>query len=90
MTTKAELIEAVAEALGESVSTTKPFVDAAFDQVTKAIIKGDSVRIVGFGAFTVKDMAERIGRNPATGGKIVIEAHKKLSFKPSPELKGKL
>lgn len=83
---KAELIEAVAK-----VTCTKAeagaAVNAVFDSIAKALKKGDSVTLVGFGTFSVKKRKARIGRNPQTGKEIKIAAKKVPAFKPGKELK---
>jgi DNA-binding protein HU-beta len=55
--------------------------DAFMSSVTGALKSGDSVALVGFGTFAVKDRAERKGRNPQTGAEITIKAAKIPSFK---------
>jgi integration host factor beta subunit len=83
---KAELIEAVAK-----VTCTKAeagnAVNAIFDNIAKALKKGDTVTLVGFGTFSVKKRKARIGRNPQTGKEIKIAAKKVPAFKPGKELK---
>lgn len=83
---KAELIEAVAK-----VTCTKAeagnAVNAVLDTISKALKKGDSVTLVGFGTFSVKKRKARIGRNPQTGKEIKIAAKKVPAFKPGKELK---
>ncbi|RZI89709.1 MAG: HU family DNA-binding protein, partial [Pseudomonas sp.] len=61
--------------------------DAVIDSVQGALQKGDDVVLVGFGTFTVKDRAERTGRNPQTGAAIKIAAAKVPGFKPGKGLK---
>ncbi len=83
---KAELIEAVAK-----ITCTKAeagnAVNAVIDNIAKALKKGDSVTLVGFGTFSVKKRKARIGRNPQTGKEIKIAAKKVPAFKPGKELK---
>jgi len=55
--------------------------------ITKQLKKGARVRITGLGILSVRKRAARDGRNPATGEKIRIKASKKVSFRPSKELK---
>jgi len=84
---KSELINTIAE----QADLTKADAGRAFDAVQKAIenalIAGDSVTLVGFGTFGVKDRAERTGRNPQTGREITIAAAKVPFFKPGKSLK---
>ena len=78
---KAELIAAVAAKTGLSKKDSESAVTAFVDAVTEALVKGDKVQIVGFGAFDVKERAERIGRNPQTKKEIKIPASKVPQFK---------
>lgn len=47
---------------------------ATFDVIKEALIKGDEVRVSGFGTFCTRNTKERQGRNPATGEAITIPA----------------
>jgi integration host factor subunit alpha len=62
-------------------------VDTLFEIVKKALEKGDSVLISGFGRFQVKFKWARKGRNPKTGQQIVIESRRIVTFRPSPRLR---
>lgn len=83
---KAELIEAVAKTTCTKVEAANA-VNSVFDSIAKALKKGDSVTLVGFGTFSVKKRKARIGRNPQTGKEIKIAAKKVPAFKPGKELK---
>lgn len=78
---KAELIDAVADAADLSKSSATRAVDAVLDTVTGTLQKGDSVTLVGFGTFEVRERAARAGRNPQTGETIQIKASKAPAFK---------
>jgi DNA-binding protein HU-beta len=54
---------------------------------TRHLKKGARIRINGLGILSVRKRAARMGRNPATGEQIKIKASKKVSFRPSKELK---
>ena len=84
---KAELVDKVAEAADISKAAAARCVDTVFDSVTDALVQGDSVTMVGFGTFSVKDRAARSGRNPQTGATIHIAASKLPGFKASKALK---
>jgi len=62
-------------------------VTAALDAITEALVKGDKVQLVGFGAFEVKERGERIGRNPQTKEEIKISASRAPVFKAGKALK---
>lgn len=78
---KSELIDAIAASADISKATAGKALDAVIDSVTGALKAGDDVVLVGFGTFSVKDRAERTGRNPQTGKAIKIEAAKVPGFK---------
>ena len=78
---KSELIDAVAQGADLSKADAGRALDAMTDSITKALKKGDTVSLIGFGTFSVKERAARTGRNPATGETIKIKASKTPSFK---------
>ena len=84
---KAELIESIAESADLSKASAGRALDAAIEAVTKALKKGDTVTLVGFGTFSVRKRAARMGRNPRTGEEIKIKASKVPGFKPGKALK---
>ncbi|MCB1553835.1 MAG: HU family DNA-binding protein [Xanthomonadales bacterium] len=84
---KAEFIGAVAGASELSKADAGRAVDAMIEVVKKALKKGDSVSLVGFGTFQVRKRAARQGRNPRTGQTIKIKASKIPSFKAGKALK---
>jgi DNA-binding protein HU-beta len=57
------------------------------DLLSKHLVKGNKVRIVGLGIFQVKRREARMGRNPQTGEPVKIKASKKVTFRPTKELK---
>jgi DNA-binding protein HU-beta len=85
-----ELAKGVATVTGSSEADAKKAVTAVFDQIADAAAKGEEVSVAGFGKFTVKDRAERQGRNPATGETMTFAASKKVSFTAAKGLKDKL
>ncbi|MEA3250761.1 MAG: HU family DNA-binding protein [Pseudomonadota bacterium] len=84
---KSELIEAIAASADIPKAAASRALDAMIDTVSDTLKKGDSVALVGFGTFTVKERAARTGRNPQTGQPINIEAAKVPSFKAGKALK---
>ena len=84
---KTELIAAAAEQTGMSKKDTEAVVTAAIDAIVASLKDGEKVQLVGFGAFEVKERAERIGRNPRTKEEIKIPASKVPVFKPGKALK---
>jgi DNA-binding protein HU-beta len=84
---KSELIEAIAESSGLTKADAGRAVDAFVGVVTNALSKGDSVTLVGFGTYSVKERAERMGRNPQTGREMKISASKIPGFKAGKTLR---
>ena len=84
---KNELISAVAQNADVSKSVAQSVVDAFTSTVTETLAGGDSVVLVGFGSFVVRERVAREGRNPQTGKKINIAASKVASFKAGKALK---
>jgi len=84
---KAELIDAVANSADISKAAAGRVIDGAITAITKALKKGDTVTLVGFGTFSVRKRAARNGRNPRTGETIKIRASKVPGFKSGKALK---
>ena len=84
---KTELIDAVADEAEVSKAEAGRAVDAVISSITKALKKGDSVTLVGFGTFQGRKRAARTGRNPKTGDTIKIKASKNPAFKAGKALK---
>ena len=84
---KAEFISAVSDAANLTKVDGGKAVEAFIEVVKKALKKGDSVALVGFGTFIVRKRAARTGRNPRTGQQIKIKASKNPSFKAGKALK---
>jgi DNA-binding protein HU-beta len=84
---KSELIEAMAESADISKSAAGRALDGLTDAIAAALKNGDTVSVVGFGTFSVKERAARTGRNPQTGASIEIAASKTPAFKAGKALK---
>ena len=84
---KADLVAAVAEKTGISKKDSEKAVNAAFDAITAALVAGDKVQLVGFGAFETKERSARVGRNPKTKEEIQIPASRVPAFKAGKALK---
>ena len=84
---KTELTDAVAARANLSRSDAANAVDAVFQSIESALADGDSVSLIGFGAFSVSDRAARTGRNPRTGETIQIAAAKVVKFKAGKTLR---
>ncbi|MFK5950440.1 MAG: HU family DNA-binding protein [Methylococcales bacterium] len=84
---KSELIDAIADKSELTKADAGRALDGFLASVTEALTNGDPVALVGFGTFSVKERAERKGRNPQTGAEITIKAAKIPSFKAGKTLK---
>jgi DNA-binding protein HU-beta len=84
---KAEFVDAVADAAELSKLEAARAVDAMLGAITKALKKGDTVTLVGFGTFQVRERGARTGRNPRTGDAIKIAASKNPAFKAGKALR---
>ena len=84
---KQDLISAVAEGSGLSKSDASKAVEGVFDAITGALKKGDEVRLVGFGTFSVSQRKASTGRNPRTGETMTIKASAQPKFKAGKGLK---
>jgi integration host factor subunit alpha len=85
--TRAELIEAVYLMSGLPRHEAALLVQQVLGEISDALVSGENVRLSGFGVFTVRDKAERVGRNPKTGVEVPIEPRRAITFKASDRLK---
>ncbi len=84
---KNDLIGAVAETSGLSKSQASSAVESVFDSISSALKKGEEVRLVGFGTFSVARRKASTGRNPRTGEPMKIKASNHPKFKAGKGLK---
>jgi DNA-binding protein HU-beta len=87
---KTDLINAIAEKAELTKADSGRALEAFFETVQASLKKGEDVSVVGFGTFTVRDRAARIGRNPRTNEAINIKASKVPAFKAGKTLKDAL
>lgn len=84
---KSEMIDAIAEGADISKAAAGRALDAMVEAVTETLKKGETVNLIGFGTFEVRDRKARTGRNPQTGATINIPAAKSPAFKAGKALK---
>ena len=84
---KGDLIGAVAAGTGLSTADAGRAIDATTSAIAGELSGGGSVSLVGFGTFSVSHRAARMGRNPATGASIHINASNVPKFKAGKALK---
>ena len=85
--TKAELAELLFDRLGLNKRESKDMVEAFFELVHNSLVKGNDVKLSGFGNFNIRRKAPRPGRNPRTGEAIPIKARNVVTFHASHKLK---
>ncbi|MBF0296857.1 MAG: integration host factor subunit alpha [Magnetococcales bacterium] len=83
-TTKADLVEAVYERLGMSRPKSTAIVEEVFELITQRLESGETVKLSGFGVFSVRGKRARPGRNPKTGEPIEITSRKVVTYRASP------
>ena len=88
--TKAQLAEKLFDNIGLNKREAKDMVDAFFDLIAQELVKGNDVKISGFGNFQLRDKPQRPGRNPKTGEEIPITARRVVTFHASQKLKGEV
>ncbi len=88
--TKAELSESLSQQVNIQKGEAKELVDYVFEEIRRALEKGDEVKISGFGNFELKNKNQRPGRNPKTGEDVAIEARRVVTFKPGQKLKDRV
>jgi len=84
---KKQLAGKIAEKTDLSKAEAERIIDIALNSISEVLIKGEKVRLVGFGNFVVRTRKGRIGRNPQTGEKITIGQTKSPGFVPGINLK---
>ena len=85
--TNADLINAIAEKRELSKKDSEKALAAFVDTVTETLAKGDSIQLVGFGTFEVRDKKEKEAINPRTKEKVLVPARKSPAFKAGKALK---
>lgn len=84
---KTELIDFISEKADLTKATASRALEAMLEAITESLRQNDSVVLIGFGSFSVKQRAAREGRNPSTGEKIKINAAKVVGFRAGKSLK---
>jgi integration host factor subunit alpha len=85
--TRADLSEAVFQAVGLSRNESAQMVEHMLEEICAALARGETVKLSSFGTFTVRNKSRRMGRNPKTGHEVPIDPRRVLVFRPSHVLK---
>lgn len=81
--TRADIAERLNQEIGLSKAESAALLDQVLDNITDALVRGENVKLSGFGSFLLRDKKERIGRNPKTGVEVPITPRRVLTFRAS-------
>ncbi|HEX5144395.1 MAG TPA: HU family DNA-binding protein [Mycobacterium sp.] len=84
---KAELIDVLTEKLGSDRRQATAAVEHVVDTIVRAVHKGESVTITGFGVFEQRKRAARVARNPRTGETVKVKPTSVPAFRPGAQFK---
>ncbi len=84
---KAELIDVLTEKLGSDRRQATAAVEHIVDTIVRAVHKGESVTITGFGVFEQRKRAARVARNPRTGETVKVKPTSVPAFRPGAQFK---
>lgn len=88
--TRAHLAETIYTQVGLSRNESAALLETVLERMSATLAGGESVKISGFGTFSVRQKGRRIGRNPKTGQEVPILPRRVLVFRPSHVLKGRI
>ena len=84
---KAELIDVLTDKMGSDRRQATAAVENVVDTIVRAVHKGDSVTITGFGVFEQRRRAARVARNPRTGETVKVKPTSVPAFRPGAQFK---
>lgn len=87
---RSEIVDRVKQEAKLNAREADEAVACTFEFITNALARGESVQLIGFGSFVVRERAARTGRHPQTGEPIEVPASKHVSFKPGQKLRGEV
>ena len=88
--TRSDLADSVFRRIGLSRLESAQLVETVIEEIGDAILRGEKVKLSGFGTFLQRSKRERIGRNPKTGVEATITPRKVLVFKASHIMRGRV
>ena len=88
--TKANIVNLLKEQIGLPKKDCLKIVNAYFEEISKALEKGEEIKIPKLGNFVVKHKKSRPGRNPKTGETYIISDRNVISFRASKKLRESL
>ena len=88
--TKADLANTLFEQLGLNKREAKEFIELFFETIRESLENGESVKLSGFGSFSVRDKRSRPGRNPKTGEDVPVTPRRVVTYKASQKVKDRI
>lgn len=88
--TKADMVTKLFEELGLNKREAKEVVEMFFEEICAALVRGEEVKLSGFGSFALRRKNLRPGRNPKTGQEIPITPRRVVTFRCGQKLKQKM
>ncbi len=88
--TKADLANTLFEQLGLNKREAKEFVELFFEKIRESLESGESVKLSGFGGFSIRDKKSRPGRNPKTGEEVPVTPRRVVTYKASQKVKDRI
>ncbi len=85
--TKADIANTLFEELGLNKREAKEFVELFFEKIRESLESGESVKLSGFGGFTIREKSSRPGLNPKTGYIVPVSARRVVTFRASQKVK---
>ncbi len=88
--TRADLGKAVYQEVGLSRNESAELVESVLNEISDALVRGEMVKLLSFGSFSVCQKGKRTGRNPKTGEEVPILPRRVLVFRASHALKNRI
>jgi integration host factor subunit alpha len=85
--TKADLANTLFDELGLNKREAKEFVELFFEKIRQSLESGESVKLSGFGGFSIREKSSRPGRNPKTGEAVPVCARRVVTYRASQKVK---
>ncbi|BBN59022.1 MULTISPECIES: integration host factor subunit alpha [Hydrogenovibrio] len=88
--TKADLAQTLTDTFGFNKRESKELVEQFYAEMATVLVKGEQIKLSGFGNFELRDKSARPGRNPRTGEDVPISARRVVTFKPGQKLRARI
>ena len=85
--TKADLANTLFDELGLNKREAKEFVELFYEKIRQSLESGESVKLSGFGGFSIREKTSRPGRNPKTGEAVPVCARRVVTYRASQRVK---